>query len=91
MKNQKTCIALGVCLTFGLVIAGSDDWVFDTSERAEEVTCSRSASLSSAFESRSVSAFGSNEDAVDSRFGDSKKSNSTSLDSTKVGFRIIFG
>ena len=69
MKHQNNCIVLGVCLTFSLVIAGSDDWVFDTSERAEELTCSRSASLSSAFESRSVSAFGSNEDAVDSRCG----------------------
>lgn len=88
--GRSSAFLIGVCLAFGTAIADINDWVFDTSERAKEVTSSRSASLSSAFESRSVSAFGSNEDAVDSRCGDSQESESRAIDSTSFGLRIIF-
>lgn len=86
---HKSCIAVGVCLAIGAAIADINDWVFDTSERAEEMTSSGSASLSSALESRSVDVFSSPATGVDSRCGDSETSNSTALDSTKVGFCII--
>jgi len=87
---QKSCIVVGACLAVGAATADANAWVFDTSERASETTSSGSASLSSALESRSVSAGGSAATAVDSRWGDRQASEPGALKSTTAGFRIVF-
>ena len=86
---NKICFALGICFAYCGAIAGENDWVFNTSRRAVEVTSSASAGLTGVFDSRTFDFECSVSGALDSRWGESEASAPQALDTTKIGFSII--
>ena len=86
---KKISFALGVCFALYGALAGANDWVFDTSRRAAEVTSSRSGSMTMGFDSRSVGCEFSVSGAVDSRWGEVEASSPMPLDTTNLAFYIV--